>query len=172
MPALGIVEARSAGRPRRCGSAARKSSGSQRQGIRWNQLNFMASSQVPGCHSTCVGSIIKGLALPQHSFRRVGASSPLAGARYARFARGGWQASGLSNSSCELRYYSAKNVRELVGSRLGIRAAELDQVVREAVVEVDVGEQIGLGDDAAHRVADRSASVSHERRPSTLRCCD
>src|SRR5207244_8485381 len=44
---------------------------------------------------------------------------------------------------------------QLVGARLGVRPAELDQMVRVAAVEVEVGEEIRLARDAAHGVAER-----------------
>src|SRR5262245_27280733 len=44
---------------------------------------------------------------------------------------------------------------QLVAPGLGVRPAEVDQVVSIAAVEVQVGEEVGLGGDAVHGIAER-----------------
>src|SRR2546428_11196787 len=44
---------------------------------------------------------------------------------------------------------------QLVGARLGVRPAQIDQMLGVAAVEVEVGEEGRLACDAAHGVAER-----------------
>src|SRR5438445_9304515 len=74
-----------------------------------------------------------------------------------------WPARGRAPEACHRAWAKARvsspvvaeERDQLVGARLGVRPAELDQMVRVAAVEVEVGEEIRLARDAAHGVAER-----------------
>src|SRR5919198_6347 len=101
--------------------------------MRWNQLNFMATS--PG---------------------------PARGR-----ARKAWH---RAWAKARVRSLVLEECDQLDRTRLGVRAAELDQVLGVAAVEVEVGEEVRLARDAAHGVAeDRVGEPRPDPGPAAVR---